>query len=860
MNALVQPYFYTLNTDKEIKNNWRTFFALRITDIENIYIKDNDFNNERQFSNRLYLEQIDLINSLYQPDKIHSVEYRFRFIPERTQKIYQNIDIYIIISTEHSNKRKSLKQAAENFKSIFAVIQSSTQLYGIEPVSDEGCFSEIFNLSGKYKYIHEIRRRVSRFNHKTIIPKSKWGFVKGKTDDTKKSENKRPSIFLVHPFIPVNSRYEELLSFMSRMDMPVLVSIRVSPVKIRREENQYFNTSIKECEDITKRDFESHKLNKEQAGILAKILLSHYLSLQDAPFEMHVFIASARPTPPGVVELLGTEITRPVGGKYFDVPGESSELLSGYSGGHDVYSPKSLREKEALLSALMLHENNLLSSSLMEKQNEKRLQFLFDASEAACAFHLPISYNGRLPGVPIRWSKVRPIPSELLELYEANQKSGIIGVNNYLGIKNAFYLPEEARRRHVYIVGQTGTGKSSILKSMIIDDIKSGKGVGVFDPHGDLTDYILTSIPEERLDDVVLIDPSVKNYAVGVNILEHETIEQQNFIVQELIAMAVSIYDPGHTHGFAGPMFENISRMALYAIMSYTEKTPSFMDFPMFFYDSVFHNKVLHYLKKNRLKLNGDPFLDIGLESMTKDRDYDGMAGWVVSKYGRIVSDPSLRSILCQQKSTISFKEIMDDKKILLVNLNKAKIGSLSSEWLGMFLLTKIQAAAMRRVDIPEAKRNDFYLYIDEFQNSATQNFAEIFSESRKYRLNLTLANQYVAQIPEEIRSAIFGNVGTIVALRVGMEDATLLEGQFQPLFNKDDLIQLPNWKGFVASTATGKRLPPFTIETIPFETKKMRTKFELKRIKRKITANHGKKKTEIEKYLRKRVSVLMNK
>jgi len=394
---------------------------------------------------------------------------------------------------------------------------------------------------------------------------------------------------------------------------------------------------------------------------------------------------------------------------------------------------------------------------------------------------------------------------------------------------------------------------------MILDDIKSGKGVGVFDPHGDLTDYILSNIPEERLDDVVLIDPSIKNFSVGVNILENETIEQQNFIIQELISMAIRLFDPGQRNGFAGPVFEDMSRMALSAIMNYTEQSTSFIEFPLFFYSSKFRREVVKMLSARRFQLNLDPFLDLGIDTMSKHKDFENGATWVVAKYGRIVSDPALRSILCQEKSTISFDDILNNSKILLVNLNKSKIGTLSSEWLGMFLLTQIQSAAMQRGNIPEVKRKDFYLYIDEFQNSATENFAEIFAEARKYRLNLTLANQYVSQIPVNIRTAIFGNVGTIISLRVGIDDAKLLEGQYMPVFKADDFIRLPNWKGFVATTATGKRLTPFSIETIPFDKNHILSKTELDKMKSKITARYGKKKSEIEKYLNNKISLLLD-
>ncbi len=568
-------------------------------------------------------------------------------------------------------------------------------------------------------------------------------------------------------------------------------------------------------------------------------------------------IASSEKIPSGLAELLGTEITKPVGGESTEIPGQRGELLAGYSGGYDIYYPESDSERRAYIANFIWHENNFVKSGDFERGIGSRFQFLFDASEAASAFHLPYSINSDLTGVPIRWTKVKPIPDELLTTGRKG-KSGLIGINNYLGIKHSFYLPDEARRRHVYIVGQTGTGKSSILTSMILSDIENGRGVGVLDPHGDLLDYILLNMPQERMDDVILIDPSVKEYAVGVNILEHESLEQQNFIIQELIAMAKSLFDPGQRHGWAGPVFEDASRIALSALMNYSTNVPSFIEFPLFFYSQRFREKVIALLERSNRKLSTNPFVDLSIRSLSKDRDFHSMVSYVVSKYGRIVSDPSLRDILCQEKSTISFEDILNRQKILLVNLNRSVIGSLSSEWLGMFILTKIETAAMKRINQPERQRKDFYLYIDEFQNSATENFVTILSESRKYRLNLTLANQYVLQIPDAIRNAIFGNVGTLIALRVGIVDAKLLRDQFVPVFDEEDFIKLPNWKGIVVSTATGKRLTPFTIETIPFDRKSEMGRKNIEQIKRDITKRWGRYRRDIEISTRKKIAELM--
>ncbi|NOX90453.1 MAG: hypothetical protein GXO77_15715, partial [Calditrichaeota bacterium] len=301
------PYFHAVKYGTSKKKVWRTFFALQITKIEDIYVNENSFEQRKIIGTRLQLRQIDLINTLYQPDKIHSIEYRFHIIPQLDNGIFQNIEIYVILSTDHITKNGSLKQATENFKSIISIMQSSSNLYDIESINDEKFFLKIFDLPKKYRFVHELRRRVSRFNQKSIIPKSKLSLLP--TENVENKEESR-SIYVVHPFIPKINGYENLFKLFSRVEMPMLISIRISPIRIRKDEDQYFIDSIRECENIIKRDIRSPKFNKEQAEILARILLSHYLSLQDAPFQMHIFTASEKKTPFGLVELFGTEITR----------------------------------------------------------------------------------------------------------------------------------------------------------------------------------------------------------------------------------------------------------------------------------------------------------------------------------------------------------------------------------------------------------------------------------------------------------------------------------------------------------------------------------------------------------------------
>lgn len=848
------PYFHYVKRSNP-SALWRTFFALRISEIENMsFSEKKDIHAEIR---RLFSDQIDIINSFHQAYHIHALEYRFQVIPTEKNRIFEDIHIFLIVSTDHAQKSESLKLARQNFQNILSLYQSFFHIYSLEPVTDKSLFLKIFHIEAEFTIFKEIRRRVLRYGQESLAPNAANKLTilpQKKSERTRRP--KHENIYFVHPFIPVYSSYATLFKILTRLKKPVFISIRVTPTTVSQKENNYFLEAIKKCEKIYYSKDATFNLDKEQAEILVKILLSNYLSLQDAPFLLTVFVGLADEKFGGIIDALGTEITAPIGGFNNVLPGERLELLAGYAGGYDVVSAKTKSQQKKFINTIKFHDTHLMQSLLAEYDEEKRLQFLVDASEAANAFHLPICINGDLKGINLRWTKVAPIPSNLLDVKESAKRSGLIGINNYLGLKTPFYLPEETRRRHVYIVGQTGTGKSSILKSMILDDIESGKGVGVFDPHGDLIDYILSNIPKERLDEVILIDPAEEKYAVGVNILENDGPQQQNFIIQELIAMIKRIYDP-HNEGITGPIFEDISRTSLLAVMNYSDDTPSFFEFPFFLYKLRFRKYVIKKLKENARRKYINPFVEEELYNLYSSREFHDTILYVISKYGRIVNDLYLRHTLCQKKSTISFDDILNKKRILLVNLNKSKIGMMSSEWLGMFLLTKIQIAAMKRINIDESKRTDFYLYIDEFQNSATDNFVEILAESRKYHLNLTLANQYVSQIPAKISQAVIGNVGTIISLRIGHGDAEMLANQFEPIFNVSDLIGLPNWKGVVTTTATGHRLPPFSINTIPFEENRFKSKKQLKLLKRELIKRWGVEKKEVEKFIKNRIAEL---
>lgn len=371
--------------------------------------------------------------------------------------------------------------------------------------------------------------------------------------------------------------------------------------------------------------------------------------------------------------------------------------------------------------------------------------------------------------------------------------------------QDVYFASREDRRRHFYLIGQTGTGKTSVLQEMVRQDIEAGEGVGVIDPHGDLTEEVLAYIPKERVEDIVLFEPFNMERPCGLNMLEYDTEEQKDFAVQEMISIFHKLFPPE----IIGPMFEHYMRNAMLALMADQENPGTLVEIPRMFTDEDFLQK--------KLKKVEDPVVRDFWEKeweQTQGQAKSEMLGYVVSKLGRFVENAMLRNIIGQRHSSFDLSEIMNEGKIFIANLSKGKTGEVNASLLGLILVTKIQMAAMKRADMPEEERRDFYLYMDEFQNFTTDSIATILSEARKYRLTLHMAHQYISQLEDEIREAVFGNVGTLAALRVGAEDGEVLETQFGPQFKKKDLVNMPNFNLALKMIINGQVADPFRIHT----------------------------------------------
>ncbi|MDP3986383.1 MAG: type IV secretion system DNA-binding domain-containing protein [Candidatus Veblenbacteria bacterium] len=439
---------------------------------------------------------------------------------------------------------------------------------------------------------------------------------------------------------------------------------------------------------------------------------------------------------------------------------------------------------------------------------EGRRHFVLNAEELASLYHFPLP---TADNPSIRWLTARraPPPQNL-------PTTGVLlGVSEYRGARAEVRLSPSDRARHLYLVGKSGTGKSVLLENLAVQDIVNGQGVCVIDPHGDLVDAILARVPKERADDVILFDPADVERPQGLNLLEYDSRypEQKTFVINEMIKILEKLYDLKQT---GGPMFEQYMRNAMLLIMDDPESGSTLMEISKVLADADYRR-----YKLSRVK---DPVVrDFWTKEAQKaggDASLANMVPYITSKLNQFVANDTMRPIIGQQHSAFNFREIMDTKKILLVRLAKGKVGEINAYLLGLVIVGKLLMAALSRTDVPEYQRQDFFLYIDEFQNFITDSIAVILSEARKYRLNLTVAHQYLGQLVRggdaSIRDAVFGNVGTLVSFRLGVEDAEVLAKEFAPVFSAYDLLNLELFQAYVKLLVNNTPARPFDIRMLP--------------------------------------------
>ncbi|MFW5853499.1 MAG: type IV secretory system conjugative DNA transfer family protein [Patescibacteria group bacterium] len=466
---------------------------------------------------------------------------------------------------------------------------------------------------------------------------------------------------------------------------------------------------------------------------------------------------------------------------------------------------------------------------------------LLNSEEVASLFHFP-TVSTDIPF--IKWFKTKEVaaPDDL-------PTSGLLlGENQFRGQKRPVYLADEDRRRHFYIIGQTGTGKSFFILNQAVQDINNGKGLCVIDPHGDVVSDILERVPSDRAEDVIVFDPGDVSRPLGMNMLEYnlERPEEKTFIVDEVQSILNRLYEK-QPEGL-GPVFQLFMRNALLLLMEDAKHEPGTLaDIPRVFTDEEYRARKLARCA-NPSVVN---FWEKEASQTTGDQSLANVSPYVTSKFGSFIANDYVRPIIGQAKSAFNFREVMDEGKILLVNLSKGRIGDLNASLLGMIITGKILQAALSRADADEKTRRDFYLYIDEFQNFTTDSISTILSEARKYKLNLILAHQYISQLTDGIRESVMGNVGSMAAFRVGPTDTETLLKHYGSTFTENDLLSVENRHAFIKMLINGEPAKPFNIKTATVQAGNDQLKNQLKELSR---LTYGRDLQEVEEEIFKRM------
>ncbi|TSC76986.1 MAG: hypothetical protein G01um101431_169 [Parcubacteria group bacterium Gr01-1014_31] len=391
---------------------------------------------------------------------------------------------------------------------------------------------------------------------------------------------------------------------------------------------------------------------------------------------------------------------------------------------------------------------------------------------------------------------MNPLPSEQRIVY--------FGMTNFRNQKLKFGIKKDDRRRHMYLIGKTGMGKSTVLENMVVQDIINGEGVAVVDPHGDFAEKIIKYIPTSRINDVVYFNPADMDFPISLNVMESANEQHKHLTASGLVGVFKKLWADSW-----GPRLEYVLRNAILALLDYPGST--LLGVLRILVDKNYRKKVIAKIK--------DPVVrSFWVDEYSKypDRFQAEAIAPIQNKVGQFLSTALIRNIVGQVRTSFDIREVMDNQKILIMNLSKGRLGEDASALMGAMMITKIQLAAMSRIDIPERERKDFYLYVDEFQNFATESFANILSEARKYRLNLIIAHQYVEQVEEEIQAAVFGNVGTIMSFRVGAGDAEFMATEFAPYFDEEDLVNLAKYDIYLKLMIDGVASNPFSATTLP--------------------------------------------
>lgn len=670
----------------------------------------------------------------------------------------------------------SMDRVAELADDLLDVLSSPPLRFGVSAVVDEAALTSAFEPL-EALHVAEVARR-----EEPCTP-VRWSKVPSfqPGDGIERVDR---SLWSLWTLGEANPDLRRLASVLLAQEAPVAIRVVVQGTELTGEERAALEQLV----------MATHQQVADGGMLRASLTTLEALLYVRPLFEVRCLVGSPEPLSRSLLSALGHAISQPA--------------PHGRPDGFTLSGGFAVLRGEAELDARAVQESfaSLLPAGpvpSLAPPELSRLRRLLGPWEVANLFRLPVT-DDDFPGLT---SLTTPeLDPPLAELSASGHRVGRLVAHGGQPVR----LGDGERFRHLYVSGQTGTGKSTLLLNLALQDIVSGAGVAVLDPHGDLVEAILRNVPDDRLDDVVLVDPADPVSVVGVNLLEAETAVQQEYVVTELCNMFYELFDP-HRQGIVGPRFETMLRQAALLLLSHPEQPSSVLDISTLFIDQA--------VREHLVAGVDDPILSefwLGEMRMAQSREWSDVVSWFRSKFEIFRTSRLVRNVVGQAESTISFSEVLNDRKIMLVNLSKGLLGEYNSSLIGHIVFTRLWSAALERASMPAAERSDFFVYIDEFQNMTSDSLPDVLSEARKFRVGITLANQFFSQVPERTRDAIMGNVGNRMTFRLGPKDADLFAGWLGRDVHPEDLIKLPNFVAVGALSTDGVPLDPMVVRTDP--------------------------------------------
>ncbi|TLM65374.1 MAG: DUF87 domain-containing protein [Deltaproteobacteria bacterium] len=713
------------------------------------------------------------------------LELRLSVVPDLTRRTQSLINFHCLIRCPGEKADTARELLATRYLTLLPLLSAHVPEAVCEPVTDAG---ELDWALGWMKPKHAVslqRRREEISLAKPLEQRKDIGFLSAGDGCREEKEAATPTVFHLAPWVPELDDWGRLLDTLTCQIDPQLIILRLRPLSSTAREREALREALRQCEDYL---LLQNDRDATASGSLVHALRNQYVSrmvaLQGPCFAVGVYLLAEGPLDSAYPRVLGAALTH--------LP-QGNDPAHFFKGG---YTLRDVPASAALRADFFADDA------------------AFSLGEAACAFRLPSPPNRDIPGLKVK--RFRTALAQLPAEREGRGATIRLFVNEHMGVSQPVEIDVEERMRHIFILGQTGTGKSSLMESMIVQDIHAGRGVAVIDPHGDMVENVLRRIPKERGEEVILFDFLDWERPIGFNLIAWRTIMERDLIIDELYRVLDHVYDMRST---GGPMFENQFRNVLRMLMGSQPRkgfVPTILDFHRAYVDRDFR----HWLRDTC----DDPLAHNFLREAERaggEASWDNMSQYITSKFTRFVADSNLRRIVGQQKSSLDFDDILDSGKILLVKLGKGRFGSQVSALLANMMVLRFKLAAMQRGERPMERRRDFFLYVDEAHNLPRENFAEMLAEVRKYRMGLVLSTQYCSQLGNlqgadgnDLLSAVFGNVGTFLTFRAGAHDAEELSRGLRPYFEALDVMALPNFHGYARMNLGPEITPPFSFRT----------------------------------------------